>query len=139
MDPATQWYIDRETRKVENQCSMAMQQIRRARNLREVVQANHVHVQPYLRSLVRSDVTRVHRAMEEKATEIIDQQLADLAAMPYEERKAAIGRMMMQEWNYLRGNLPSHFHRVEMEQHKLLHIPKPVPPDAPAEAPPEGA
>lgn len=127
MSQAMDWYVNREISKTQSQCEMAMQRIRHARNLRELVQANHVHTQPYLRSVVQSDLNRVKRLMEEQATKLIDAQLKNVAELPPADRKKALGVLQTTEWNFLRGNLPQHFRRVETESAKLLQTPQPTP------------
>jgi hypothetical protein len=106
---ATQFYVQQEVRKVESAAHAALSRLRRARTLREVVEASHVPVPPAIRFMSRQihGLRALEQAAERRAREVVETQLAEAKALPPEELQNRLGILRTREWMLLRGNFPS--------------------------------
>jgi hypothetical protein len=118
---ATQFYVQQEVRKVESAAHAALSRLRRARTLREVVEASHVPVPPAIRFMSRQihGLRTLEQAAERRAREVVEVQLAEAKALPPEELQSRLRILRTREWMLLRGNFPSLVGFTEAESRKL--------------------
>lgn len=119
---ATQFYVQQEVRKVESAANAALSRLRRARTLRDVVEASHVPVPPAIRFMSRRihGLRTLEQAAERRAREVVEAQLAEAKALPPEEQQRRLGTLRAREWMLLRGNFPSLVSFAESESRKLV-------------------
>lgn len=121
---ATQFYVQQEVRKVESAANAALSRLRRARTLREVVEASHVPVPPAIRFMSRQipGLRTLEQAAGKRARELVEAQLAEVKALPLEERQRRLGQLRAREWMLLRGNFSSVVGFAETESRKLVAL-----------------
>ncbi|TXT25382.1 MAG: hypothetical protein FD131_4583 [Rhodocyclaceae bacterium] len=118
----TTTYIHTELRNLECAANVALDQIRRSTNLRDVVLGMNVQVPPLLRSLrhLTPSLSRIEREAFRRAESIARGQIA---ALGEELDEAAFLRqrgLLMNEWRHLRGRFPKLATYVQVESDRLL-------------------
>ncbi len=126
MNTAANWFIQNKLQRAQSAFTTAMSRMRRARNLRELMQGRNVHVESFVHCLVRSEESRADRLREELATTMVEAHLKEIETLPLDQRQAKIGEFMRRDWCFLRGNEPRLYRRIEVESARLTRdLPRP--------------
>lgn len=115
--------IQQELAKLESAARLAMQRVRQAKTIRQVVSAQNVTVRAELRSLCHLAPTlrRLKHAANLRAEEIVRQQLKSLAAITDSDAFKAQRGPIAEDWRYLSGNFPKLSGFVKKKSARLLH------------------
>lgn len=94
-----------EMQKFESRCSLATQQLERARTMPEIVRAADVHAPSWMHSLTRHARTVLTQKAERKAEALLEVQTKELEALEGDAREKQLNRLR-REWESLRGHFP---------------------------------
>lgn len=130
MDAAS-FYLTQQLQRLASQARSAASQVRQARTLRQVRDFGHQVIPSYLSATARAlpEVRQLQHAMETRAGELVDADLARLGAiahqaLPAAERlqqlKAAYGSLTLHHWVFLRGEHPGILARATRDAEQML-------------------
>jgi hypothetical protein len=128
---ATSFYLTQQLHRLASQARSAAHQVRSATTLRQVRDFGHQVIPGYLSATARTlpEVRQLHQAQEARAGELVDADLARLAAisgqtLPAADRlaqmKAAYGSLTQHHWVFLRGEHPGILARATREAERML-------------------
>lgn len=124
MNDLTQFYLNRLLNQLSSDCSSAQERIRGATTMRAVKLAANVQANAMIRSLpdVRQQQYRVHDSAEKRMEVLLDQQLKALeGCQSSEQLRQEYGRLVRNDWVFLRGEFGRLYGRADREYHRLLH------------------
>lgn len=125
MNMSTHFYLQQLFNQFSSQCDSAQARIRSATTMRGVKLAADVHASATVRALpeIRSLGRRVHDCAEDRMTALLQPQLQALAKCASSaEMRAMYGRLVRDEWVFLRGDFSRVYVRADREYHRLLHL-----------------
>lgn len=123
MNTGAIWYLQKLAQDVESTCRAQKGRLLTARTMREVKNLSTVHVKPELRHIpgVRTAREALRTAAEDRMQSILKEQLQTLAALTStDEFKLARGRLIRNDWAFLRGEFASIYRQAERESKLLL-------------------
>lgn len=123
MNDLTQFYVNRLLNQLSNDCSSAQARIRTATTMRAVKLAANVQANAMIRSLpdVRQEQYRVHDCAEKRMEVLLDQQLKALEGYQSSEQlRQEYGRLVRNDWVFLRGEFGRLYGHADHEYHRLL-------------------
>lgn len=117
----TSTFIDNELRNLEIRGRMALEQIHRSTNIREVIAGMNVPVPAMLRSLRNSvsSLSRIERTAYGRAESIVRAQLAALAEEEDEQSFLRHRGRLMTEWRQIQGRFPRLAAFIQVESERL--------------------
>ena len=117
----TSTYIAQQARQTERVANMAIERVRRATSIRELVEAMHVPLRPEMRPLKRlcPSLRRLKYEAARSARRIGDRQLTELAAITCTTSFLSARGPFMADWRYLNGTLPEVARYVQEESSRL--------------------
>lgn len=117
----TSTFIDNELRNLEIRGRMALEQIHRSTNIREVIAGMNVPVPAMLRSLRNSvsSLSRIERTAYGRAESIVRAQLAALAEEEDEQSFLRHRGRLMTEWRLIQGRFPRLAAFIQVESERL--------------------
>jgi hypothetical protein len=124
MNDLTQFYVNRLLNQLSSDCSSAQARIRTATTMRAVKFAASVQANAMIRSLpdVRQEQYRVHDCAEKRMEVLLEQQLNALyGCQSSEQLRQEHGRLVCNDWIFLRGEFGRLYGRADREYHRLLH------------------
>lgn len=144
MNDPTQFYVNRLLNQLSSDCSSAQVRIRTATTMRAVRFAANVQAHAMIRSLpdVRQEQHRVHDCAEKRMEVLLNQQLKALeGCQSSEQLRQEYGRLVHNDWVFLRGEFASLYVHADREYQRLLGaavIREKDEPDPPADFDDEG-
>lgn len=121
---ATLFYIMDETRRHVSQCRSEQSRLGSARDMRTVRDIAYVSVPSILRGMpdARNAVRDLEHVAEKRMNVLLDEQLRQLGEIQaMEEFKKEYGRLVRNEWPFLRGTFSSVLVRAERAASVLRH------------------
>lgn len=123
MNSGAIWYLQKLAQDVESTCHAQKGRLLIARTMREVKNLSIVHVKPELRHISGVRVARdsLRRAAENRMQTILKEHLQTLAALTsIDEFRIARGRLIRNDWYFLRGEFAGIYRQAERESRSLL-------------------
>jgi hypothetical protein len=123
MTDATHFIVQQLVTRLSNESSSAQARIRAATTMRQVKHAAGVQANSIIRALpqARQELRRVHDCAEKRMTELLDQQLDGLEKIQNSDlMRAEYGRLVRNDWCFLRGDFGSLYVRADREYQRLL-------------------
>jgi len=124
MNDVTEFYIHRLLSQLSSDCSSAKARIRTSATMRAVKFAADVHANAMIRSLadVKRELHGVHDCAEKRMEELLGQQLKALeTCQSSEQLRQEYGRLVRNDWIFLRGEFGRLYGQADRGYHQLLH------------------
>ena len=117
------FFIQRELAKLDSAASMAMQQVRQAKTIRQLVAAKHVSIRAEIRSLkhLAPALRRLEQTADQRAEEIVRSQLKTLADITDKDAFKAQRGIYARDWFSLSGNFPQLASLAKRQSDLLWH------------------
>lgn len=125
MNISMQLYLQQLFNQFSSQCDSAQARIRSATTMRGVKQAANVHASATVRAMpeIRRLGCRVHDCAEDRMSALLQPHLQALAACASSsEMRTLYGRLVRDEWIFLRGDFSRVYVQADREYHRLLHL-----------------
>jgi CRISPR/Cas system-associated endonuclease Cas1 len=124
MDHASQFFVNQQVQRYEQDCQSAIAQVRRAQDMWSINRATHVSAHPIIRGFkhqLAPAKRRLDVEAEKRMEQMLDEQLKTAAAMTdLEERKAYLGKLRIRDWQALRGDFVRILQKADREGRRLL-------------------
>lgn len=117
MNP-TVFFVRQQLQNLDSQCGTALARIGIARSMRDVKLACNVHAHSVVKPLAdaKTLLRRVDQAAEQKLLQFLEVQMTELrSCATIDEFKAARGRLIRDQWEYLRGTFATIYRRAERD------------------------
>lgn len=125
MTAGLQLYLHQLSNQFSAECNTAQARIRSATTMRAVKQAAHVQASATVRALpeIRRLQRQVHNCAEDRMVALLQPQLQALATCTSSnEIRALYGRLVRDEWFFLRGDFARVYVQADRGYHRLLHL-----------------
>ena len=117
------FFIQHELAKLDSAASIAIQQVRQAKTIQQLVAAKHVSIRAELRSLrhLAPALRRLEHTADQRAEEIVRLQLKALADITDKDAFKAQRGIFARDWFCLSGNFPQLASLVKRQSDLLWH------------------
>ncbi len=124
MDPTSQFFVNQQVQRYEQDCQSAISQVRRAQDMWSINRATHVSAHPVIRGF-KHQLAPARRRLdieaEKRMESLLDEQLKTAEAMTdLDERKAYLGKLRIRDWQAMRGDFVRLLQKADREARRLI-------------------